>query len=76
MKTFAEFLNDSKEWHAFFIGFFRSCWLIDLNRLNEDLRADIELEYHYHLGGYWFGRVMKFVIVLGLGYFIGKAIGK
>lgn len=62
-----EFLNEPKEWHAFWLGVVRGVLILNIDRLSDELRKDIKEEYHYHMLGLCASRILVTIFIFTLG---------
>ena len=63
-KAFKEFLSDTSEWHALWMGFYSSWYRVIREKLPDYLRKDIENEYHYFTLGFFIGRMIQAILVI------------
>lgn len=68
-KPIEEFLSDTGEVHAMWFGFYSAWFTLRREALSEKLKKDIKKEYQYFTAGYFIGRVIQGLLVLG-GIFI------
>jgi len=59
-----EFLSEPSEVHALWFGFYSSFFRLRRARMSEELREQVESEYHYFTAGFFLGRVVQAVLVL------------
>lgn len=64
MTAFKEFLSESGEWHALWMGFYSAFYKGNREYLPDYLKKDIENEYHYYTFGFFLGRVVQTILVL------------
>ena len=62
-KVFSEFLNETGEWHALWFGFYSAFFKLKREKLSEELKSDIEREYHYYLIGFFLARVAQAILI-------------
>lgn len=59
-----EFLSEASEFHALFFGFYSAWFTLRIEKLSDELKEDIKLEYHYYAAGFMLGRVIQGLLVL------------
>lgn len=61
---YEEFLNEPGEVRALWFGFYSSFFRLRRARMSEELKEQIESEYHYFTAGFFIGRILQAVLVL------------
>ena len=59
-----EFLSEPSEVHALWFGFYSSFFRLRRARMSEELREEVEREYHYFTAGFFRGRIVQAVLVM------------
>ena len=57
-KILCEFLSECGEWHALWFGFYSIFFKLRREGLSEELKKDIQREYHYYTLGFFLGKVI------------------
>jgi len=58
-----EFLNDTSEIHALWLGFYSAWFTLKRGKLSKELKEDIKTEYQYFTAGYFMGRAIQAILV-------------
>lgn len=59
-----EFLSETSEWHAIWMGFYSSFFTLQKESLPDYLEQDIRNEYHYYTLGHFIGRIAQIIIAI------------
>ena len=63
-KPLQEFLSDTGEVHALWLGFYSAWFTLKRDKLSKELKEDIKSEYQYFTGGFFVGRTIQAILVL------------
>lgn len=62
--AFKEFLSETGEWHALWLGFYSSFYSLKTEELPDYLKKDVQNEYHYYTFGHFLGRITQAVMAI------------